>query len=55
MFGNIVALTEEETGIEETLSPLPLKEGVLFNLNGQRINTLQKGINIINGNKMWVK
>ena len=55
MFGNIVALTEEETGIEETLSPLPLKEGGLFNLNGQRINTLQKGLNIVDGKKVWVK
>ena len=54
-FKNIVALTEEETGIEETLSPLPLKEGGLFNLNGQRINTLQKGLNIVDGKKLWVK
>ncbi len=54
-FKNIVALTEEETGIEETLSPLPLKEGGLFNLNGQRINTLQKGLNIVDGKKVWVK
>ena len=54
-FKNIVALTEEETGIEETLSPLPLKEGGFFNLNGQRINTLQKGLNIVDGKKVWVK
>lgn len=54
-FKNIVALTEEETGIEETPSPLPLKEGGLFNLNGQRINTLQKGLNIVDGKKVWVK
>ena len=54
-FQSIVALTNEETGIEETLSPLPLKEGGLFNLNGQRINTLQKGLNIVDGKKVWVK
>ena len=29
--------------------------GALFNLQGQRINTLQKGLNIVDGKKVWVK
>ena len=44
------------TGIErQTLSPLPLKGGGLYNLQGQRMNSLQKGINIIEGKKVWMK
>ena len=43
-------------GIEEqSLSPLSLKGGGLYNLKGQRINSLQKGLNIVNGKKVWVK
>ena len=49
---------EEDTGIEEqTLSPLPnnqRKEGV-FSLAGQRVNSLQKGIYIVDGKKVWMK
>jgi hypothetical protein len=59
MFGNIVALTEEDypEGIEELIhnSQCIMHNNAIFNLNGQRINTLQKGINIINGNKIMVK
>ena len=40
--------------IEQPLSPLPRGEE-LYNLQGQRINSLQKGINIIYGKKIWVK
>ena len=29
--------------------------GAIYNINGQRINTLQKGINIVNGKKVLVK
>ena len=54
MFGNIVALTEEETKIQQPLSPLP-QGGEIYNLQGQRINTLQKGLNIVDGKKVWVK
>lgn len=49
---------EEDTGIEEqTLSPLPnnqKKEGV-FSLAGQRVNSLQKGIYIVDGKKVIVR
>ena len=49
MFGNIVALTEEETQIEETPSDSPSMGREIVNLNGQRITTLQKGVNIVDG------
>ena len=40
------------TGIEKTLSDSPLKGENIYNLAGQRINKLQKGINIVNGKKI---
>ena len=44
------------TGIENLhLSPRSLNEGGVYNLNGQHINGLQKGINIIEGKKIFVK
>ena len=44
-------------GIEEQAYPHPLPQGkgAMFNLQGQRIGTLQKGLNIIEGKKVWVK
>ena len=59
MFGNIVALTEEDypAGIEDPLR-LPLygeRSKTAYNLNGQRMNGLQKGINIIEGKKIWMR
>lgn len=30
-------------------------DGAIYNLNGQRLNSLQKGINIVNGKKLYVK
>ena len=63
MFGNIVALTEEETKIEPTLSPLP-RGGEIYNLQGQRVSVnsvfpapsvLPKGVYIVDGKKVWVK
>ena len=58
MFGNIVALTEEDyaEGIEEIVKIEKLKtERAIFNLQGQRINSLQKGLNIIDGKLIMVK
>ena len=57
MFGNIVVLTEEDyaEGIEDLTPTLSQGEGAIFNLNGQRINGLQKGLNIVDGKKVWVK
>ena len=59
MFGNIVALTEEDypEGIEELIhnSQCIIHNKAIFNLNGQRMNGLQKGLNIVDGKKVWVK
>jgi hypothetical protein len=42
--------------IELTSSqPSPQGKGTIFNLQGQRISTLQKGLNIIDGKKVYVK
>ncbi len=42
----------DATGIEETLSNSPLKGENIFNLAGQRLNKMQKGINIVGGKKV---
>ena len=54
-FKNIIALTEEETKIKEPPSDFPSMGREIFNLNGQRITTLQKGLNIVDGKKFWIK
>jgi hypothetical protein len=54
-FGNIVALTDEETGIEELKSGNGTKASVLFDLNGRRVQKAQKGLYIQNGRKVLVK
>ena len=45
-FGKIVPLTEE-TGIKENMTEPAKEEVARYNLNGQRIATPQKGVNII--------
>ena len=47
----------QATGIEEVnLTPILSKgEGAIFNLQGQRISSLQKGLNIVNRQKVCVK
>ena len=42
------------TGIDLTPT-LSKGEGVIYNLQGQRIRSLQKGLNIVNGRKVYVK
>ena len=56
-FSNIVAIAEGET---DGISPLRLplngeRSDAIFNLQGQRIKTLQKGLNIVDGRKVVVK
>ena len=41
--------------IEASTQPSPQGKGAMFNLQGQRINRMQKGLNIIDGKKVWVK
>ena len=44
------------TGLESlTPNPSPVGEGSIFNLAGQRLSRMQKGINIVNGKKVLVK
>jgi len=45
----------EATGIGTTLVKNEGVKNEIFNLNGQRINKLQKGLNIVNGKKVIVK
>jgi len=43
------------TGIEEVRSKKIEAKGHIFNLQGQRLSRLQKGLNIVNGQKIYVK
>ena len=43
------------TGIEEVRSKKIEAKGHIYNLQGQRLNSLQKGLNIVNGRKIFVK
>ena len=45
----------QTTGIEENVIIRKLKNVSIYNLQGQRINYLQKGLNIVNGKKVYVK
>ena len=42
-------------GIEENVKIEKLKNESIYNLQGQRLNSLQKGLNIVNGRKIYVK
>ena len=44
-----------KTGIEENVKIKKLKNVSIYNLQGQRLNSLQKGLNIVNGKKIYVK
>ena len=48
-FGKIVALTEEETGIDELKGENGKRETPVFDLSGRRVQMAQKGIFIQNG------
>ena len=43
------------TGIENLTPTLSQGEGAIYNLQGQRIKTLQKGLNIVDGKKIYVR
>ena len=43
------------TGINGLATVPSAGEGAVYNVNGQRMQTLQKGINIVNGKKVMVK
>ena len=45
----------QTTGIEENVKTEIIKNASIYNLQGQRLNTLQRGLNIVNGRKVYVK
>lgn len=45
----------QTTGIEEVRGKKPEVRGYIYNLQGQRLSSLQKGLNIVNGQKVYVK
>ena len=52
--GYVLSFDDEPDAIK-TLSDSPLKGENIYNLAGQRISKMQKGINIVNGKKIMVK
>ena len=42
-------------GIEENVKIKKFKNVSIYNLQGQRLNSLQKGLNIVNGKKIYIK
>ena len=50
--GEFETLTD---GIEENVKIKKFKNVSIYNLQGQRLNSLQKGLNIVNGRKIYVK
>lgn len=46
---------DDATGISNVNDNLNLTDGPIFNLAGQRVGKMQKGINIVNGKKIMVK
>ncbi len=51
----VLDFDDDATGIEKTLSDSPLKGENIYNLAGQRIQKMQKGLYIVNGKKVLVK
>ncbi len=45
----------QATGIQELKNSSIEKSKSIYNLQGQRLNSLQKGLNIVNGRKIYVK
>ena len=45
----------QTTGIEENVKTEIIKNTSIYNLQGQQLNTLQRGLNIVNGRKVLVK
>lgn len=45
----------QATGIEAIIYNKVETRNVIYNLQGQRLSSLQKGLNIVNGQKIFVK
>ena len=53
VFEDSTTAVSEVKGLSPT--PSPVSEGSIFNVAGQRMSKLQKGVNIVNGKKVLVK
>ena len=51
-FGNIVALTDEEMSVEQSVIE---EQHEIYNLQGHRVTHPTKGIYIVNGKKVVIK
>jgi hypothetical protein len=45
----------QTTGIEAIINNKEARRNSIYNLQGQRLNSLQKGLNIVNGQKVYAK
>ena len=45
----------QTTGIKEVTNRIGKDKGYIYNLQGQRISSLRKGLNIVNGQKVYVR
>ena len=55
-FKAVVPLTDEEVGIDQVFMTKPNGSApIIYNMNGQRINSPVKGLNIIQGRKVFIK
>ncbi len=54
-FPNIVALTDEEMGVEDVMVQMDGKESAIYDLNGRKVAQPTKGIYIQNGKKHVVR
>ena len=52
VFNGVIDTT---TGIDEIVNGKSLNSKSIYNLNGQRMKQLQRGLNIVDGKKVWVK
>ena len=55
-FKAVVPLTDEEVGIDQVFITKPNGSApIIYNMSGQRINSPAKGLNIIQGHKVFIK
>ena len=52
---NFDGTIEDATGISDITPAISKGKGAIYNLNGQRMETMQRGINIVNGKKVIIK
>ena len=52
VFNGVIDTT---TGIDEIVNGKSLNSKSIYNLNGQRMKQLQRGLNVVDGKKIWVK